>query len=57
MTPVLFEAILFLKYNWSYVTVQMVQKALAEVKRDNFNDRRKKMDMQQEEMHIDFDQY
>ena len=55
MTPVLFETIIFLKYNWSYVTVQMVQKALAEVKRDNFNERRKKMDIQQEQMHIEND--
>ena len=55
MTPVFFKTIIFLRYNWSYVIVQMVQKALAKVTRDNFNEQRKKMDIQHEQMHIEND--
>ena len=55
MTPVLFETIIFLKYNWSHVTVQMVQKVLAEVKRESLNERRRKMNAQQEQMHVEND--
>lgn len=37
MTSVMFETMLFLKYNWSYVTLDMVERAIADVRTEIFN--------------------
>ena len=51
MTPLMFETVLFLKYNWSYVTLDMVQRAITDVRTENFNTRRSKTDTEQEQLH------
>ena len=49
MTPALFETVLFLKYNWSFVTLAMVQRAIADVRTENFNTRQSEADQGQEQ--------
>ena len=49
MTPALFETVLFLKYNWSFVTLAMVQRAITDVRTDNFNTRQSEANQGQEQ--------